>query len=174
MSLLKNLILRTRGKQDVLRAVDFIGTDSKNIEEIVSLSLSNDEKISMKASWVLRYVAEKNKGLITPYLDQIVNRLDSCSFSCQRSLLNILEYYKSIPEDLEDATYHACFTILLNKSAPIANHACSMNIASSICLKYPELSNELILVIEDLLPNGSPGVKNRGKKTIQLLRKIKN
>ena len=170
MSDLYHLISRTVGKQDVLRAVGFIEKDKKKIAEIVKLSLSKDPKISMKASWVLRYVAQKNKELIQPYLPEIISQIESSTFSCQRSLLNTLEYFQ-IPEEIEDETYNACFNILINKNAPVANKACCMGILSPICLKYPDLSNELILVIEDLLINGSAGIKSKGNKIIKQLRK---
>jgi hypothetical protein len=168
MSALFNLVSRTVGKQDVLRAVSYTGKDKDKIKEIVALSCSSDPKISMKASWVLRYVAKKNQALVKPFLPKIITHLESCTSSCQRSLLNTLEYFE-IPEELEDNTYNACFNILLNNASPIANKACSMEILSSICLKYPDLSNELILVIEDLLINGSAGMKSKGKKIIKRL-----
>ncbi len=170
MSDLLNLISRTVGKQDVLRAVDFVGEDLEMISELVLLSCSDGEKVSMKASWVLRYVAQKNKNLVQSHLVQIIRQLEQASFSCQRSLLNTLEYF-TIPTALEDETYTACFNILLNRSAPVANQACCMELLSEICLKHPDLSNELILVIEDLLINGSPGIKMKGKKVIKLLQK---
>ena len=172
MSDLLNLISRTVGKQDVLRAVAYIGSDEKKTTEIVTLSCSSDAKISMKAAWVLRYVAKKNKNIVQPFLPKIITHLESCTFSCQRSLLNTLEYFQ-IPTALEDETYNACFNILLDKASPVANKACSMEILSPICLKYPDLSNELILVIEDLLINGSAGIKSKGTKIIKRLKNQK-
>lgn len=173
MSLLVNLIDRTKGKQDVNRAVDFVAKDETLIAELVDLSLSIDEHKSMKASWVLRYVAEKNKTLVEPHLSKIISHLNQSTYSCQRSLLNIIDYY-TISEELEDLTYDQCFKVLLDSKSSVANKATSMNILSKICLKYPELSNELILVIQDLLINATPGIKSKGNKVIALLHKAQN
>lgn len=170
MSDLSDLMSRIRGKQDLERALDFIGEDSSLIDELSSLVFIDDRKISMRAAWTLRYVAESFPDLVEHHLEHLVERLESISSSCQRSLLNVLDCY-AIPDELEDDVYHSCFNILLNKSSAIANQAICMSIASKICFKYPELSNELILVIEDLLINGSAGIKSRGNKIISQLRK---
>ena len=45
-----------------------------------------------------------------------------------------------------------------------------MQVLYNMSLIYPELKNELIFSIEEIIPNATPGVKNRGKNILKKLR----
>ena len=86
---------------------------------------------------------------------------------------NIVRLYQfvEIPEDTEGELYDICIRFILNHNEAIAIRAFSMRVCERIALRHPMLIEELIAVIETTIPNGSSGLKNRARHTIEHLRK---
>jgi len=78
--------------------------------------------------------------------------------------------FADIPESLAGLTTDICFRLLQNHKEPIAVKAYAMTIIYNLSQQYPEISDELVLTIEDLLPFGSPGIKSRGMKIIKAIK----
>ena len=77
-----------------------------------------------------------------------------------------------IPDDLLGITADICFSFLNSCQEPVAIRAHSMTILYNIVKKYPELKEELKVSIEDQIPYGSAGIKNRGNKILKALEKL--
>jgi hypothetical protein len=75
-----------------------------------------------------------------------------------------------LPESLAGITADICFRYLRDHQEPIAVKAYAMTIIYNLSMKYPELGDELALTIEDMMPYGSPGIRNRGAKILKALK----
>lgn len=53
-----------------------------------------------------------------------------------------------------------------------APKAFGMRVGQNLCLKYPDIAPELCTVIASAMEYGTSGVKNRGKKTLDLLNRL--
>ena len=78
----------------------------------------------------------------------------------------------AIPEKWQGLAAERAFAFLGSADEPIAVRAFSMTVLFNIGKEQPDLLPELRLMIEDLLPYGSPGIKSRGRRTIQAIDKL--
>lgn len=86
-----------------------------------------------------------------------------------RNILRILEEIE-IPEKYESYLVACCFSILTREANPIASKAYSNTVATKICKKYPDLKNELRLLLEHIQNYPiTPAIKFRIKRVIKEL-----
>ena len=74
-----------------------------------------------------------------------------------------------LPEEFMGIAANVCFKILLSNKEEVAQQAYAMSVLYNIAKKEPELKNEIKLVIEDMLPHGSPAILARGKRVLAQL-----
>ena len=77
-----------------------------------------------------------------------------------------------LPEELMGRVVDICFKFLLDVKEPVAVRVFSMQVLYNICLKEPELADELRIVIEEFMPHGTAGFKSRGKRILKGLQKL--
>ena len=78
-----------------------------------------------------------------------------------------------IPEDYQGDAMDACFQLLEIPSTPVAIKACSLTILASLSKKYPEITPELKLIIEDRWQHETAAFRARAKKVLSQLEKSK-
>ena len=165
-------IANEHSKQNAVRVAAYIGGDREKFDELMQIFFSDEKKMVNRAAWVMSHAVDKYPHLIVPYIGEFIPMLKSHKLvAVRRNIARVLQYV-NIPEEYQGELVNICFDILLNPKDALAVQAFSMTILYNITLEQPELKDELILVIEDMLPNGSPGIKSRGKKTIKALKKM--
>jgi hypothetical protein len=141
------------------------------IEELMDIVFSNNDPLSKRAAWPLRIINDRNSNLIIPYISLIVSELPKVSYvSIQRALLAILSSVK-IPESCQGELLQITSGLLVDKGTPIASLIFSIEIFYNISKNELELLNELELMIEQLLPYSSAGVRSKGKKILKKIHK---
>ena len=143
--------------------------------KLFQYSNSSDKKLAFRASWTLTKVCDRFPDLIYPYLNQIVESLNTIdNESTLRSFLRILSL-----TDLDkiDNRQHGlladfCFGTLNSVFSAIAVKAYSMEILYKLSLIYPELTNELSTSIRILMEDGSAGITARGSMIMKKLAEI--
>lgn len=137
--------------------------------------LSHDKKmVCQRASWPLVLIADQAPASLAPHLDQLVRHLiQPKSNTVLRNVLRILSVLDHYPENLEGHIYERCFSVLVDVKMPIACRVFAMTTCANISLQYAELIPELIDVIEEHVPHGSPGFKARAGDELRRLRRNK-
>jgi hypothetical protein len=64
-----------------------------------------------------------------------------------------------------------CFGHLNNRRTAIAIQVFSITVLHNIARDEPDLRRELRIILDDLMPYGSPGFRARARKILQDLRK---
>ncbi len=168
---LRTELLKEHSKTQAVRIADYIGSDSDKFALLMQLFLSDDYRVTQRASWVVSHCADRYPHLIQPYLSQLIANLrNNVHVAVRRNTVRILQDI-SIPDQLIGETADICFQFLESRDEPVAVKVFAMTILGNICDKIPELKNELALIIEDQLPYASAGYKSRAKK---VLKKIRN
>ena len=169
---IKAALLKEHSKEQKGRIVNYIGGDQKLFDKLMILFFDGPYRVTQRAAWVMSYCIDNHPKLITPHFDQLVANLrNTKSDAVKRNILRNLQNLE-IPDRLVGKVADACFKILASNQEPIAIKAFSMTVLYNITLKIPELQNELKLLIEDLIPYGSPGIKSRGLKLLKKLEKL--
>ena len=89
-----------------------------------------------------------------------------------RSSFRILQHIK-IPEHLKAKTFDMAIDFICNEKNAIAIRAFAITTAFNVAKKYPELTEELAMIITPLLEHESPGLRNRSGKIISQINKLR-
>ena len=148
-----------------------IGTHPKKMEELMHVFIDGPLPITQRASWVISVVAEKHPELLLDYYDLFISLLQQPNKhpSINRNIVRALQY-AAIPEAYEGPILDVLFKFLHSSDEPIAVKAFSMTVIYRLSQKYPDIQPELKASIEQLLPEGSAGIKSRGKKILKKLK----
>lgn len=170
---LKEEILREHSKRQALKIMAWVGSDEKRFEALLGYFLQNTPIISQRAAYALGIIVDKYPELVIPHLDVLIENLKTPHLhdAIKRTTVRLLQDVY-IPDDLLGTVTDICFNYLLSATEAIATKAFSMTVLLNATRRYPELKNELMLVIETQLPHGSAGIKHRGNKVLKELEKL--
>ena len=158
-------------KDHVVRVSAYISTDPARFKILMDLFFSSDLRTCQRASWVVTHCVDIDKTLIFPYLSAMVKNLNNpINDATKRNTVRILEKLE-LPEALWEDCLNHCFSYLESSSEPVAVKVFSMTILYNLSNKIPEIKKELKLLIEDMLPYGTAGIKSRGSKILRKLEK---
>jgi hypothetical protein len=170
---LREALLKEHSKSQNQLIVRWIGNDKTRFAELISLFLGNDHRISQRAAWVLSTAAEAHPALVKPHLGKLIANLSKPGHhpSVLRNTLRFLQDM-DVPEKYLGRLADSSFSLLLKSDTPIAVKAFAMTVLVNIAKKEPELIREIRLIISDMLPEGSAGIRSRGKKMLKELDRL--
>ncbi|MDF1695092.1 MAG: hypothetical protein P1U56_04645 [Saprospiraceae bacterium] len=165
----KQFLEENYSKEGALKVVQIIQKNPARMEELMECFFDKDLRTCQRAAWPAGMIADYEPQLIIPYLEKMLLNLeapqhDAVVRNTFRTLQNM-----DIPEEVEGLAFEKAFEFLFNPQNAIAIRVFAMSVCGNIALKYPELKHELIPVIEEQIPYGSAGFKNRGAKVLKLL-----
>ena len=172
MNNLSDLIMAEHSRQQADFIADIVLSKPSYLDELLNIVFRNQEPISRRASWPLRIISERDKNILEPYISTIIKRLPEIdNVAIQRAFLAILVNV-NIPEENYVELLQFTFDILINPGSQVASLIYSTDIFYKISLNEPDLLNELKLILEQLLPFGSAGVKSKCRKTIKKIDRL--
>lgn len=171
---IKALLASDHSKVVTNLIIEYVGNDEVKFAALMKLFFSKDWLMNQRASWPIPYIVREHPKLIDPYLSKLIDNLENPSHNAVvRNTVRMFEEIE-VPVDLQGKLYDICFSLLTKIDEPVANKIFSMTILYKIAEPFPELLNELKLVIENQLPYEKPGFKSRGRKTLALIEKRLN
>ncbi len=152
-----------------MRLVDYIGDDEERFAELMECFFRGDSRLRQRAAWVVRFTFEAQPALFEPYLGEMIGELDKeVHDAVKRNTLSILCKVE-IPEEYLGVLTDVCFRLLMQSSSATAIQIYAMTILGRICEVEPDLTNELVMVIEDQYPRGTAGYKSRARRVLKKL-----
>lgn len=144
----------------------------KNPEEIPLMIKAMENPvttIAWRAGWVLDHLERLNKKALLPYLNQLSEiLLHTPHHGVQRHITRI--FCNAPAAELEDGRLvDACFNWLLNPRTPVAVKVNAMEIIGNLCVRYPELGQELKTVIQEGYETGTAAFKSRARRILARL-----
>jgi hypothetical protein len=173
---LRDEILRENSKEHTEALAGWVGGNPKRMDQLVDLFLKDEYRVVQRAAWILSYVGDKHPRLIEPHLAAMVERMGhhGIPVAVKRNVVRILRDMP-IPEDLQGPVMDFCFRFLEDPKETVAVKAFSMTILGRLAKIYPDIRNEIVMLIEDHLREGAtPGIRSRGMKTLKELAALKN
>jgi hypothetical protein len=143
-----------------------------NFRELMDCFLSNEYRLAQRAAWAVSYTAKTNSELLIPYIPTLVQQLNKTGVhnAVIRNSLRVLQELE-IPAEVHGELMNSCFSFIENPATPIAFKAFSLTILHRLTLLYPELKNELKLIIEDRMDEETAAFRSRGRKILKALEK---
>ncbi|MEM9856243.1 MAG: hypothetical protein AAF843_02740 [Bacteroidota bacterium] len=168
---IKNELLKEHSKQQSKKIAGYIGHDPKRFTQLIDCLLDHEYRVSQRAAMALSHTVDRHPELLNPHLYRLVKNLrKNIHIAVIRNTIRLLRGI-SIPDNLMGEVTDICFGLMESNETPIAVKVFAMTVLANVCEKEPDLKNELALIIEDQLPYGSPGFRNRGAKILKRLRK---
>lgn len=168
---IKEALLQENSRKQAKKIAAYVGTNTERFTELMTIFLNDTYRLNQRASWVVNFCAEEHPELFEPYLgEMIANLRNDVHDAVKRNTVRMLQNY-DVPDEHIGELADCCFEFLASKQEAIAIKVFSMTVLSNIVEKYPELKNELKVLIEDQLPYASTGFKNRGMKILLKLEK---
>lgn len=172
---LRDELLRESSKANAMAVVEWAGADPERIAQLVELFLHGEYRVVQRAAWVLSYVGEKHPELIRPHLPAMVDRMGHAGIpvAVKRNVVRMLRDMP-VPEELQGPVMNYCFQFLEDPKETVAVKAFSMAILGRLAKIYPDIRNEIVMLIEDHLREGAtPGIRSRGIRTLKELGALK-
>jgi hypothetical protein len=145
-----------------------------HFEELFRLFCSNEYRVAQRAAYSVMICADKQPGIIIPFLGKLIKNLQRGDVhdAVVRNTVRVLQNIE-IPAKYHGTVANACFDLLNDRSRPIAIRVFAMTVIFNLSKLYPELRQELRLIIESELDEEvKPAFKNRGIKILKALHKL--
>lgn len=169
---IRKQLLKEFSKMNSVTVSLMVGADEELFEELINCLLDKDPELARRAAWAISFCLEKHSFLFDKYVSTFVNIMNdkTCHQAVKRCATQALQNME-IPEDLEGLAYDYGMEILHDQEEAIAVKAYTLQILQNIALKFPELKQELIQIVEDKMPFETPAFQSRGKKLLKALSK---
>lgn len=163
---------QNHSKEHALKISEYACSSPKHFKELMQCFLSNEYRIAQRAAWSVSWAAQKNSELIQPYIKNLVEQLQSKDVhdAVIRNSVRILQQI-NIPEHLHGELMNSCFEFIESPLTPVAIKAFSLTTLFNLSKRYPEIKNELKLIIEERWNNETAAFKSRGKRILKQLDK---
>lgn len=168
---LREAILAEHSKANTQRIAQWIGNDPEKIQKLIDILFKDEYRVVQRAAWVLSDVAEIQPGLVQQYIPELVEKLKEthAHIAVKRHIYRIFQFLE-LPEVIHGDLMNNCFESLINHREALAVRAFAMSILARMAETYPEICNELRLIIEDALQHETAAsFKSRAKKVLNQL-----
>lgn len=163
-------LLTNYSKTQAERIALYIGPDQGRFDELLACMLGDDPLLSQRAAWPIGKVLDAYAWHLLPHLATLREHLqtDHIHPAIPRNILRGLTFL-SIPEDEQGEWLDLCFGYLQDPKQPVAIRVHAMQVAFNLSQPYPELQQELHMIITAHVSEGSAGFKSRAKKLLKNL-----
>ena len=164
---LEKLLAEEHSKRQCDRIVKYIGKDKDRFAELMRLFFKGEYRITQRAAWPLSNIVQLHPGLITPYFKPLLDNLDKKDLhvAVVRNTIRLLQDV-DIPEKYHGRVMSRCFEYVGSPGTPIAVKAFALTVLSNLSVKYPEIRDELKLLIADQWEHATPAFRSRASKIL--------
>ncbi|MBW7912176.1 MAG: hypothetical protein H3C54_00365 [Taibaiella sp.] len=148
-------ILKEHSKQNAEAVTKWVGASPQRVAQLIDLFLHDEYRVVQRLAQVVGKLADTHPQLVTPWLPQLVRRMNEpgVHVAVKRNVVRILQYV-DIPEALHGDLMNTCFDLLADPNETVAVRVFSMTVLDKLSAQYPEIRQELKVIIEDVLEQG--------------------
>ena len=165
---LRETILKSHSRENCTRIVRWVGRDQKKFNELFDLFLNDEYRVVQRAGWPISYCVEKNPAFIQKHFAKLLKNLDKKGIhdAVKRNSVRLLQYV-TIPEKFHGQVMDLCFKYISSPTEAVAIKAFSITVLQNLAKQYPEIINEIKLVIEERWDYETIAFKTRAKKLLK-------
>ena len=175
LSVLRNQLVGRIHVEDVRRIVDCMTNDDSVVivKALYCLLSDTDRRVANNAAWVLSCSDGKVMRFLLRYQNQLIDLLiDTKDKSFSRMLFSILRRQTFEKSNLRTDFLDFCLNEIINSNQAIAIRAHAIYVSYSLCKAYPELLNELFMMLQMLESESlSPGLRHARNTIMSAIRK---
>lgn len=164
---LRSEILDEHSKAKTNKIIEWVGNSQQRFDELINLFLGDEYRITQRAGWPLSYIAIDHPQLVKKHLPVLVKTLrkEKLHNAVKRNIVRFLQEIP-IPEKLQGDVMDCCFRFISDPAEAVAVKAFSLTILEKLAKDYPEIKNELKIIIEERWPYETAAFHSRAKKIL--------
>lgn len=165
---IKTALLKEHSKKQCAAIVKWIGKSPERFADLMKCFFEGEYRVTQRAAWPMSYCVEKYPELIKPYYKKLLANLNKPGLhdSIPRNTLRLLQYVE-IPEKFHGQVMDVCFRYISSPAEAVAIKAFSITVLQNLAKQYPEIINEIKLVIEERWDYETVAFKTRAKKLLK-------
>lgn len=175
LTILRNQLVGRIHTEDVRRIVDCMANDDYVVivKALYCLLSDTDRRVANNAAWVLSCSDGKVMRFLLRYQNQLIDLLiDTKDKSFARILFSILRRQTFEKSNLRTDFLDFCLNEIINSNQAIAIRAHAIYVTYSLCKAYPELLNELFMMLQMLESESlSPGLRHARNTIMSAIKK---
>lgn len=123
------------------------------------------DKLDQRAAWVMSEVLLQKPEWVAPYWQIMLAAIEDAKRhpAVRRNVFRAWQEMR-LPDEVLGPAVECIFPVVRDPNQDIAVRAFGLSILANACRSYPELAGEVVLLIEDILPFASAGLRNRCNK----------
>jgi hypothetical protein len=170
--IIRDELLQEHSRKQALRIARYACSSQANFRELMQCFLGPENRVAQRAAWSVSWAALQQPEMIQPYIKDLVACLKRTDIhpALIRNSVRVLEQV-DIPEKFHGDLMNACFGFIETPATPPAIKAFSLTILFRLSDSYPEIRQELKLIIENNWEREGPAFKSRGRKILAALGK---
>ncbi|HEV8285252.1 MAG TPA: hypothetical protein VGQ09_13135 [Chitinophagaceae bacterium] len=167
---LRETILAEHSKANCNKIVKWVGHSQERFDELFNLFLNSEYRINQRAAWPLSYCVIDHPHFIAKHFSKLIKNLHKPGIhdSVKRNTVRLLQHV-DIPEKFHGEVMDICFSYISSTDEPVAIKAFSLTILQNLSKHYPEIKNEIKLIIEERWEYETVAFKTRAKKFLKSL-----
>lgn len=171
---LKEALLEEHSKAQCDKIVAYINGDRQKFARLMKLFLEGEYRITQRAGWPLSYCIIDHPDLVKPYYGKLLKYLSQRD-AHPAVLRNITRLFQhtDIPKRYHGQLMDLCFFFIASGETPVAIRAFSLTILEKMLHSYPEIAQELQLIIEENFNRSTAAFKSRANKVLKEIRRLK-
>lgn len=165
---LRETILKEHSKATCRRIVKWVGNDQKKFDELFRLFLNDEYRVVQRAAWPISYCVEDHPELIKKHFGDLLKALEKpgAHESVKRNSIRLLQY-ADVPKRYHGQVMDICFRYISSPTEAVAIKAFSITVLQKLAKLYPEIINEIKLIIEERWDYETVAFKTRAKKLLK-------
>lgn len=140
--------------------------------ELIHLTKLLDEEhpVGMHFTWLLGGILEENPKQVAPIVSYCFEHRDQWTFPGIKRTVAKMLWLAGVPEEIEGLAVDELFKWILDPKVKVAVKVYGMDALCNMVLKYPDLKEELLIVIDDQWDKNSVAFRARAKKVLKALK----
>lgn len=151
------------------RVVAYIGDSPTRFAELMQLFFGADYRLVQRAAWPMSYAVQKHPSLFAPYFEPalLFMRQKGLPDAVVRNTLRILQDL-DVPEHLQGELVDMCLEYIVSPVSAAAIKAFAISTLENLCKKYPELAEEVKIVLLERMEYEKPAFVSRAKRFLKV------
>lgn len=166
--ILRKAILQEHSKTHCTSIVNWIGNDPLRFDELVALFLNGTALERQRAGWPLSYAAIAHPERVRKHLGRLIQNLEKPGLhdAEKRNTVRLLQEI-AIPPTHQGRLMNACFRFIADPAEKPAVKAFSITILHNLSKQYPDIKQELRMVVNDQWEHATAAFRARAKKLLR-------
>jgi len=168
---LREQILKAHSKANCDKIVKWVGDNPDRFDELFGLFLNDEYRVVQRAGWPLSYCVIRHPALIKKHFAKLLRNLEKPGIhdAVKRNSIRLLQDI-DIPAKYHGQIMDTCFRYIASPDEAVAIKAFSLTVLERLSHHYPEIKNELKLIIEERWDYETAAFHSRAKKILKSIR----